>query len=81
MYVPPHFAEKNLPVLHRAMRDAGLATLVTMGPDGLIGSPLPLMLDGEAGEFGTLYGHLARANPQWTALRSVHRGGGDVHGG
>ena len=67
MYVPPHFAEKSLPVLHAAMRKAGLATLVTMGPEGLIGSPLPLMLDAEAGEFGTLYGHVARANPQWRA--------------
>ncbi len=70
MYVPPHFAEKNLPVLHAAMRNAGLATVVTMGPEGLIGSPLPLMLDAEAGEFGTLYGHVARANPQWRALDS-----------
>ena len=68
MYVPPHFAEDSLPVLHDAIRAAGLATLVTNGPDGLIGSPLPLMLDAEAGPYGTLYGHLARANPQWRAF-------------
>lgn len=65
MYVPPHFAETRVPVLQDAMRRTGLANLVTVGPDGLMASPLPLMLDAEDGEFGTLYGHLARANPQW----------------
>jgi transcriptional regulator len=65
MYVPPQFAEDRLPVLHTAMRAARLASVVTMGPDGLIASPLPMMLDAEAGPYGTLYGHVARANPQW----------------
>ena len=65
MYVPPAFAETDTAVLHQAIRYAGLANLVTLGPDGLVATPLPLMLDAEAGPFGTLYGHLARANPQW----------------
>ncbi len=65
MYVPTHFAEDRLPVLHQAIREAGLANLVTTGPDGIVASPLPLMLDAEAGPYGTLYGHVARANPQW----------------
>ncbi len=65
MYVPPHFAEDRLPVLHRAIRRTGLANLVTLGPDSLMASPLPLMLDDADGSNGTLYGHLARANPQW----------------
>jgi len=30
-------------------------------------SPLPLFLDAEEGEYGTIYGHLARANPQWNS--------------
>lgn len=65
MYVPTQFAEDRLPILHSAIRDTGLANLVTTGPDGLIASPVPLLLDPEAGPYGTLYGHLARANPQW----------------
>lgn len=65
MYVPPHFAEDRLPVLFDAMRRARLATLVTLGADGLEATPLPLLLDEAEGEQGTLYGHLARANPQW----------------
>ncbi len=68
MYVPPHFAEDRLPILHGAMRSAGLATLVTTGPDGLIASPLPLMIDPNAGPYGTLYGHLAKGNPQWRSF-------------
>ena len=35
MYNPPHFKEDRVPVLHDAMRQAGLATLVTFGVDGL----------------------------------------------
>jgi transcriptional regulator len=65
MYVPPAFAEDRLPVLHEAIRRTSLATLVTFGPDGLLATPLPLLLDAAAGPYGTLYGHLARANPQW----------------
>ncbi len=67
MYVPAHFAEDRLPVLHDAIRGAGLANLITMGADGLIATPLPLMLDADEGPYGTLYGHVARANPQWRA--------------
>jgi transcriptional regulator len=65
MYVPPHFAEDRLDVLQDAIRRTGLANLVTVGPDGLMASPLPLMLDPADGPYGTLYGHLAKANPQW----------------
>ena len=65
MYVPTQFEERRLPVLHAAMAAAGLATLVTMGGDGLEATPLPLVLEPDEGPLGTLYGHLARANPQW----------------
>ena len=64
MYLPEHFKEDRLPVLHDAIRRAGLATLVTSGPDGLEANHIPMLLDPEAGPYGTLHGHLARANPQ-----------------
>lgn len=63
MYLPPHFREDDRDILHRAMAAAGLATLVTAGPDGMVASHLPLFLDPAAGPNGTLYGHVARANP------------------
>lgn len=65
MYVPPAFRETELAALHETMRAARVANLVTMTPDGLFATPLPLLLAAEEGDHGTLYGHVARANPQW----------------
>jgi transcriptional regulator len=64
MYVPAHFAEDRIPVLHEAIRACGLATLVTLTADGMIASHVPLLLDPEKPPFGALIGHLARPNPQ-----------------
>jgi len=65
MYTPIHFKTEDLPEIHGIMRAARLSTLVTAHADGLIGTPLPLFLDESEGPFGTLYGHLAKPNPQW----------------
>ncbi len=65
MYVPPAFREERLPVLHEAMRAAGLVTLVTVTAQGPFASHLPMMLDADEGPYGTLHGHVARANAQW----------------
>jgi transcriptional regulator len=65
MYVPAHFAETRVPVLHAAIRGAGLATLVTTGAAGLEASHVPMLLDDEPAPLGTLIGHVARENPQW----------------
>jgi transcriptional regulator len=54
------------PEIHAAMEAARLATVVTATEEGLMATPLPLFLVAEEGPFGTLYGHLARANPQWS---------------
>ena len=67
MYIPPHFIEDRVEVLHDAIRNGGLATLVTMTADGMIASHLPLLLDPDPAPYGTLVGHLARANPQTKA--------------
>jgi transcriptional regulator len=64
MYVPAHFAEDRIPVLHDAIRTSGLAILVTLTADGLIASHVPLLLDPEPAPYGALIGHLARPNPQ-----------------
>lgn len=66
MYTPPAFREDDPLELRRMMRDARLATLVTATAQGLQATPLPLYLVEGEGEFGTLYGHVARANPQWS---------------
>jgi transcriptional regulator len=64
MYTPPAFAEDDPATIRQIVRDARLATLVTATAEGLVATPLPLMLADE-GELGVLYGHVARANPQW----------------
>ncbi len=63
MYLPKHFAETDVGVMHDLMRAHPLATLVTHSPDGLDANHIPLHLDASAGPNGTLRGHIARANP------------------
>ncbi|MBN8942916.1 MAG: FMN-binding negative transcriptional regulator [Rhizobiales bacterium] len=64
MYTPPAFRDDDKASLVSTIRAARLANFVTATADGLLGTPLPLFLDNTEGEFGVLYGHLAKANPQ-----------------
>jgi transcriptional regulator len=68
MYVPAHFEERRLSRLHDLIRSHPLATLVTLGPDGLAANHLPVELDAATGPLGTLRAHGARANPLWQHL-------------
>ena len=65
MYRAKAFGEDDPAVLRQIMRDARLATLVTATPDGLVATALPMCLADE-GPHGVLYGHVAKANAQWT---------------
>jgi transcriptional regulator len=65
MYLPKHFEETRVPVLHDLIRASPLAALVTLGPDGLDASHIPFEIDPEPAPFGTLRGHIARGNPLW----------------
>lgn len=67
MYTPPSFEISSQAEMHTVIRSCGLAQFVTATASGLLATPLPLFLDASEGEFGTLYGHLARANDQWKA--------------
>ena len=68
MYTPAAFRQDDLATLHEQMRACRLPTLVSHGSQGLLASHLPLLLAPDEGEYGTLYGHFARANPQWCDL-------------
>jgi transcriptional regulator len=63
MYVPKHFEEDRLDVLAAFMREHPFATLVSMNEGELIATHLPLVWDPDPAPFGTLTGHVARANP------------------
>lgn len=73
MYNPPAFREDRPEVLREIMRAARLALIVSAAPEG--GAPeathLPLILDAGEGPQGTLYGHVAKANPQWKGLAAA----------
>ena len=63
MYNPPSFAERDVAVMQAFIEAHPLGALVTASPSGLFATHLPLVLDRERGEHGTLQGHIARANP------------------
>ena len=66
MYHPAHKRFETDPVaLLTELAPLVPATLVTLGPDGLRASILPMLYDPDDGPQGTLRGHLARPNPQW----------------
>lgn len=65
MYTPPAFKEDDPAILAEIIRTARLPMLVTATAAGPLATPLPLILDQSEGPHGVLYGHLARANPQW----------------
>lgn len=65
MYTPPAFREDDTAVLHAEMRAARVAQFVTATAEGMIAAPIPMFVEPSEGPYGTLYGHVARANAQW----------------
>ncbi|MDQ0123769.1 transcriptional regulator [Pseudomonas lini] len=70
MYTPSNFAINDLHELQQQILGTRLAVLVTHGEQGLQASHLPLLLRPDQGPNGTLFGHFARANPQWRELQN-----------
>jgi transcriptional regulator len=67
MYLPKIHEETRLEVLHALIRAHPLGIWVETGQQELVVNHVPFVLDPAAGEFGTLRGHVARANPIWRA--------------
>ncbi|MHC8311983.1 FMN-binding negative transcriptional regulator [Pseudomonas sp. GT1P32] len=70
MYNPSAFAIKDLHELQQQILETRLAVVITHDEQGLQASHLPLLFSPDQGPNGTLYGHFARANPQWKALQN-----------
>lgn len=65
MYIPNHFSvspEDARGLLGRP----GAVNLVTMTSGGLLATLLPMVFEPDAGAHGSLQGHLARNNAQWS---------------
>lgn len=65
MYLPSHFEETRVEILHRLIRAHPLGALVTFGTDGLNANHVPFEIDPDPAPYGTLRAHVARANPVW----------------
>lgn len=65
MHTPAYFRETRLEVLHQLIRERPLATLVTVGGDGVVADHVPLYLCAGRSAPGVLQGHVARTNPLW----------------
>ncbi|MEQ1543645.1 FMN-binding negative transcriptional regulator [Methyloglobulus sp.] len=70
MYTPTHFEQPNIEALHELIRSRPLATLVTLSSTGINSNHIPLHLSAQPAPFGTLQGHVARANPILNDLNS-----------
>ena len=65
MYQPNAHIEGRVEVMHELIRRHPLGLIVTMNADGLNGNHIPLEIDPEPAPYGTLRGHVARANSLW----------------
>jgi transcriptional regulator len=68
MYRPKAFDITDLGEIHDLIDSIGVANVVTVTHGAPTASFVPLLLDRERGELGTLLGHLARPNEQWTTI-------------
>lgn len=73
MYVNPHYAERELPVLHEMIETArfGLLVLCAGGP---LAAHIPFVLRRDQGAYGTLVAHVARIDPLARHLGEAHEG-------
>lgn len=65
MYNPKHFANTRVEEMHDLIRRHPLAVMVTLTASGLDANHIPLEIDPTPAPYGTLRGHVARANPVW----------------
>jgi transcriptional regulator len=68
VYSPSQFQETRPEVLHEHMRQHPLAAIIAATAGGLQANHVPLILEPDRGELGTLQGHIARANSIWRDL-------------
>jgi transcriptional regulator len=65
MYTPAYSKVEDREKISAVIRANSFATLTTAGPGGLVTTHLPFLYEETAGPHGTLFAHMARANPHW----------------
>jgi transcriptional regulator len=71
MYVNPHFAERELPVLQDIIEDVRFGVLVICS-DGPLAAHIPFVLHRHEGRFGTLVAHVSARDPLARHLDGAH---------
>ena len=74
MYIPASFAEVRIDVLQDLIESHPLGALITAAEDGLFATHIPFVIDRTSGAFGTLRGHIARANPHHRLAQQASEG-------
>jgi transcriptional regulator len=70
VYIPKHFEEPRIHVMHDLIRAYPLSTVVTGTSSGLNANHIPLHLSESSEPYGVLRGHVARANPLLDDIRN-----------
>lgn len=71
MYTPAAFVEEDANAIAAFFIAHPMAQLVTMTDHGLVATPMPMLYEPSADGPGSLVGHLARANLQWSEALST----------
>ena len=67
MYIPSHFKVEDDEIIYNIIQEYGFATFFSQHEGEPFATHIPLMID-EDKEY--LYGHFARANPQWKDIHN-----------
>lgn len=65
MYIPSKYKITDETIIERFIRANGFATLITAGGEAPMATHIPLELEENSEGKKVLWGHLAKANPQW----------------
>lgn len=71
MYLPKHFSEHRIEVLHKLIVENPFGTLVTQGQSGLDANHLPFELEPDIGKLGMLSAHVSNKNPILTETSNL----------
>jgi transcriptional regulator len=71
MYTPKQNEETRVGVMHALIRSHPLGVWVSLGDGELAANHIPFEIDPTRGDFGTLVGHVARANPVWKQAQTA----------
>lgn len=78
MYIPQQFVLDDKARIRALIERYDFAVMVTAPAGRPQAVHLPFLYDPDAGPNGTLYAHLARANPQWQDFAALEAAGGEA---